>query len=230
MPSPVDVFVCYAPADEGRRIELTKHLGSLRKQNLIREYDQRVLPGDEREQVVVQHIASAQLILLLISSDFINSYHCYDVEMAQALERQRQNKARVIPILLRAVDLRDEPYAKLQSLPRSGKPVASWNSIDEAMMEVALGVREVVEEILRAQADAAGALVNQHPTKAPEGTAASKSEAAHAGADQASWRGFDSLPETRLSFQPWPSLKKPLCFNSLPKTYLHLSFWTKGEP
>lgn len=230
MPSPVDVFVWYANEDEELRIELTKHLGSLKRQNLIHEYDHRVLAGDEREQVVAQRIASSHVILLLISASFFAAPHYYDDEMQRALERQRQNKARVIPILLRPLDLSGEPIAKLQSLPKNGKPVERWDSINEAMKEVALGVREAVEEIWGVQADAAGSPVSQHPTKAPEGTAASKSEAAHAWVDQVSWRSFDSLPETRLSFQPWPSLAKPLCFNSLPKTRLHLSYWMRNEP
>jgi hypothetical protein len=43
----------------------------------------------------------ANVILLLISADFLASDYCYDVEMKRAMERHEAGEAIVIPIILR---------------------------------------------------------------------------------------------------------------------------------
>ena len=69
---------------------------------------------------------------------------CYDKEMTRALERHKAGTARVIPVILRPVDWHTAPFGKLQALPRDGKPVTSWKSRDEAFVDIARGIREVV--------------------------------------------------------------------------------------
>ena len=88
--------------------------------------------------------------MLLVSADFVASDYCYDVEMKRALERHDAGKARVIPIILRAVDWHSVPLGKLQALPKDGKPVTLWPDRDSAWNDVATGIRKVVEQ-LRAQ-------------------------------------------------------------------------------
>ena len=44
---------------------------------------------------------AADIILLLVSSDFLNSDSCYDIEMKRALERHTQGDAKVITIILK---------------------------------------------------------------------------------------------------------------------------------
>ena len=68
---------------------------------------------------------AAQIILLLISSDFIASDYCYSIEMQRALERHEKGEARVIPIILRSIDWKNSPFGKLQALPKDGTAVKS---------------------------------------------------------------------------------------------------------
>jgi hypothetical protein len=84
-------------------------------------------------------LESADIILLLISADFINSRYCYSVEGRCALERHKAGEARVIPILLRPVDWQITPLAKLQALPRDARAVTSWLNPDEAFLAIAQG-------------------------------------------------------------------------------------------
>ena len=94
------------------------------------------------------HLNSAHVILLLVSSDFIDSYSCYDVEMKRALERHKDRNARVIPIILRpVVDWERLPFGKLLALPTDGRAVTLWENQDEAFTNVAKGIAEVVEEL-----------------------------------------------------------------------------------
>jgi hypothetical protein len=88
------------------------------------------------------------LFYSLISSSFIVSDYCYTEEMQHALEMHKTGKAHVIPILLRPVDLQGTPIAELQMLPEGLKPIVSWPDRDDALENVARGIRKVVDTLI----------------------------------------------------------------------------------
>ncbi len=149
--APLEVFISYAHADETLRKELEKHLSLLQQRKLITGWHDRQIPaGAEWAGEIDAHLNSAQIILLLISADFLASRYCYSIEMKRALERHEAGEARVIPIILRPVDWEQEPSLhKLQALPTSAKAVTTWSmppTYDEAFLDIARGIRKVVEE------------------------------------------------------------------------------------
>ncbi len=147
LPRLVNIFFCYAHEDETLLNKLKTHLKPLQRRGIIDVwYDQDISAGTEWEHEIDAHLNQAQIILLLISPDFINSDYCYSIEMKRALERHERGEATVIPIFLRLVYWQDAPFAKLQALPRNMKPVTSphWHNWDEALYEVAKEIREVV--------------------------------------------------------------------------------------
>ena len=96
------VFISYSHADEELRNELEKHLAALRHQGVITVWhDRRVEPGEELHRQIVAELQAADIVLLLVSADFLGSEYCYEVEMQQAIERHDRNDARVIPVILR---------------------------------------------------------------------------------------------------------------------------------
>ena len=146
--SSIEVFFSYSHRDETLRNELEKHLTMLRRQGVISGWhDRRITAGSEWSGAIDEHIESAQVVLLLISADFLHSEYCYDVEMRRALERHSAGDARVIPVIARAVDWAGAPFAQLQALPTDGRPVSSWTNQDEAFTDVARGIRKVVLEM-----------------------------------------------------------------------------------
>jgi Flp pilus assembly protein TadD len=145
---PVTIFFSYAHKDEQLLIELKKHLSTLKQSGLINIWhDRDISAGTYWEQQIKIHLNEAQIILLLISSDFMDSDYCNGVEMQQALERHDLGKARVIPIILRYVSWKEGVLGKLQALPKDGIPVKSWPDQDEALYNVTEGIRKVIEEI-----------------------------------------------------------------------------------
>ncbi len=146
---PIEIFISYSRKDEKFRSQLVATLASLMRQGIISLWhDREITVGAEWRQAVDAHINSAQLILLLVSQDFIASDYCYNAEMRQALERHERGDARVMPIILRPVDLEGTPLAKLQALPRDGKPVTSWADRDEAFLDIARSIRLVCEDLV----------------------------------------------------------------------------------
>jgi TPR repeat protein len=144
---PLQVFYSYSHKDEEFRIALESHLSPLQHQGLITAWhDRRIGAGDEWRKQIDLHLRSADIILLLVSADFIHSDYCFDVELPCALERHKDDKAIVIPIIVRPVDWSRARFAELKTLPRDGKAISLWSDRDEALMTVAQGVREAVLE------------------------------------------------------------------------------------
>jgi hypothetical protein len=147
---PVNVFICYAHEDEPLLNKLKDHVKPLQRQGLIHVwYDRDISAGTEWEREISKHLNEADIILLLVSPDFMASDYCYGIEMKRALERHERGEARVIPIILRPVYWQGV-LGKLQALPTDAKPVisASWHNIDEALLDVAEGIRKVVEQVI----------------------------------------------------------------------------------
>lgn len=150
-PDGIGVFYSYSHKDEELRQELENHLATLRRQDIIIDWhDRRIGAGREWAGEIDEHLNTAHVILLLISSDFIASDYCYDVEMQRAMERHEAKEARVIPIILRPVDWEEAPFGRLLALPTDGEAVTLWDNQDAAFRDIARGIREVVEELNQA--------------------------------------------------------------------------------
>ena len=110
-------------------------------------HDRRIEAGDEWKEQIDRNLEDADIILLLVSADFIASDYCYVKEMTRALERHERNEARVIPVIVRNVNWTRAPFAHLQALPTDGKAVKKWSDRDTAWRNVSEGIERVVEEI-----------------------------------------------------------------------------------
>ncbi|MHB1057178.1 MAG: toll/interleukin-1 receptor domain-containing protein [Rhodanobacter sp.] len=147
-----NVFFSYSHVDEDLRDQLEKQLAMLKRQDVIDTWhDRRIVAGQEIDKAIDDHINSDEIILLLVSPDFIASDYCYDIEMKRAMERHAAGRAVVIPIILRACDWHHAPFGKLLATPRDGKPITQWPDRDEAFLQVAQAVRKAAEQWQGAQ-------------------------------------------------------------------------------
>lgn len=148
--SPLELFYSYSHKDEDLCDQLLSHLSGLRRQGVSTDWHYRCISaGQEWEGQIDEHLNSAHIILVLISSAFLDSDYCNDVELKRALERHEASEARVIPVILRACDWQDSPLGKLQALPKGGRAVQSWQDIDEAFTDVAKSIRATANELKR---------------------------------------------------------------------------------
>ena len=145
----VSIFFCYAHEDEDLLNKLKRHLWPLQRQGLIAVWhDRDISAGSEWEREISQHLNAAQIILLLVSPDFMYSEYCYGVEMKRAIERHQRGEARVIPIIVRPVYWQGT-LGHLQALPTDGLPVTDpdWHTLDRALYNVTEGIRTVVVQL-----------------------------------------------------------------------------------
>ncbi len=142
------VFFCYSHRDERIRDRLDAHLSTLKHIGIIHSWhDRKITPGMELNNSIDRYLETADLILLLISPDFLNSDYCYRIEMKRALERHEDKKATVIPVILRPVDWKSAPFSGLIAVPTDGKPITRFTNRDEGYLDAAQGIRAAAEAL-----------------------------------------------------------------------------------
>ena len=149
----VKIFCCYTREDINYLEELIKHMGPMKRGGLIDIWnDDSIGPGKEWEKEIRKHLNEAQIILLLISPDFIHSDYCFSTEVKLAVERHEREEATVIPIVLREANWKDIQVGKiklgaLQALPKGAKPITNSLNHDKPWMEVVEEIERVVKEL-----------------------------------------------------------------------------------
>ncbi|TWB56132.1 toll/interleukin-1 receptor domain-containing protein [Nitrospirillum viridazoti] len=165
------VFCSYSHADEALRKRLDVHLVPYKRQGVTVWNDREMLAGDQLDETIRQELAVADVILLLLSPDFIASPYCYDVEMQRAIERNQKGECRVIPVILRPCAWLSTPLKSLLAVPKDGKPVTQWPDEDLVLHDVATEIGKALAAPKRApavaQAWSAGATPFQAPSVMP---------------------------------------------------------------
>jgi hypothetical protein len=143
---PLNVFFCYAPEDEELCQDLEAHLKLLVRQGYITEISGRRIGAEARAEIERQ-MDRADLILLLVSADFLASDRLYEVELRRALARRAERPEDVLGVLLRPCDWAHGDLAGLEMEPidplkRVVVPLTAWPSRDD-------GLKRVAEEIRR---------------------------------------------------------------------------------
>ncbi|NEZ68037.1 TIR domain-containing protein [Leptolyngbyaceae cyanobacterium CCMR0082] len=146
----LNLFYSYSHKDETFKDELETHLKLLQRQGLIAQWsDRQIEAGKELAKEIDENLENADLILLLVSADFIASDYCYTIEMARALERHESEEARVVPVIIRDVNWHSAPFGKLKAVPKDGKAVKTWGDKDTAWKNVEEEIRGIVREIIK---------------------------------------------------------------------------------
>jgi TIR domain len=144
----VKVFFSYSHKDELLRDTLETHLAALKRRSLIETWhDRRIVAGDPFDPTIRKELETADIILFLVSPDFLASDYCANIEMTRAMERSENKEARVIPVILRPCDWRDEPFGKLLVTPTDGKPLTKFPNQDDAFLEVVNAIKQAIKSL-----------------------------------------------------------------------------------
>ncbi len=142
------MFYAYSHKDESLRDKLATHLSILQRNGIISGWHDREIPaGTEWTDRIDDNLNAADIILLLVSPEFLASTYCYDKEMMRAMQRHEAGEARVIPIAIKPCLWEVAPFSKLQGLPKDMKAVTTWANRDEAFREIAVGIQKAAGEL-----------------------------------------------------------------------------------
>lgn len=145
MENPVRLFISFAKEDEAFRLKLERHLQGLMHQSLITFWDQsQIRAGENWVEQIRKQLSKAEIVLMLVSSNFLSSSYIYDKEVSYFLRKERKDEAIVIPIILKPCLWEKSPIGKLSVLPRNGKPISTWKNEDEAFLIISKGILNAV--------------------------------------------------------------------------------------
>lgn len=145
--TPLNVFVSFSPSDEVLRKRLEVHLSLMVRQGLINPWHEgRVEVGKEWAVETTNQLDSAQVILLLVSADYLAGPSHWR-EMDRALKRHSTGEARVVPIILSPCDWETAPFGDLRPTPSNRRPITTWSNPEEAWADVARDIRTLHDSI-----------------------------------------------------------------------------------
>jgi hypothetical protein len=141
---PIRQMCSYSHKDRPLMMRLHEHLSVLRREKVIVHWwDREISAGKEWKGIVDEHLETAQIILFLVSPSFLASDYCYDVEVKRAMERQKTDGCKVVPVILRPCNWNIAPFGQLQALPEGAKAISTWRPQDLGYKNVADGVQEL---------------------------------------------------------------------------------------
>ena len=141
------IFISYAHRDKSFKDELLHHLASLKKSKEIVIWDDGLLiPGQVWGQEILKRLDASNIIILLISSDYLSSDYAYEVELRHAIAQSRKGKSRIIPIIVRDCDWRRTEISDFNVLPTGGRSILSSDNVDRAWFKVIENINYVIKE------------------------------------------------------------------------------------
>ena len=172
MPKPFQIFIAYSRKDTPYLEELRTHLNPLERSGKVRIwYDGKIEPGAVWEQAIKENLHRADIILLMVSADAINSDYFYEKEMADALARHHAGEARVVPLIVRSCLWQATPLKDLQALPKDGLPVTSWPIRDDAYSDAVGSLWTMIENFEQVQREEQERLLREQEARREQETA-----------------------------------------------------------
>jgi hypothetical protein len=112
-----------------------------------------VEPGQTWEREILDHLERAQIVILLLSNDFLRSSYCMDRELPRALERQARGECEIVPVLVRACRYDKLALGKIQTIRPGDKSIDEHDKKDPAWEIVTREIDRVIERIKKRQRD-----------------------------------------------------------------------------
>ncbi|MCW5634459.1 MAG: toll/interleukin-1 receptor domain-containing protein [Rubrivivax sp.] len=159
---PLRLFVSYSHRDEADRERFGVHLAALEAERYYEVWHDRKLgAGQDWAKEIDRHLAEADVVVLLVSADLINSRYVWGIELEQALRQEAAGKTRIVSVILKPCRWQRpfSPLAKRQALPPKLDRVRSVSEHpggkEKAFDEVMEGLERLCEDV-RAQRRHAG--------------------------------------------------------------------------
>jgi hypothetical protein len=147
MESTTNIFLSYAHQDKKFAEQLGYFLRSLEMQGLATVWStNKIKAGEKWDAVIKKHLNTAQIILLLVSPNYLASNSLEKREIDKLImEKVKEHK--VIPVLLKPVSLKSTPLEDFASLPQGKKPVSQWSNRDMAFLDITESIRSLVNDL-----------------------------------------------------------------------------------
>ncbi|MEZ4883387.1 MAG: TIR domain-containing protein [Chitinophagales bacterium] len=149
MRTSIKVYIAYSDIDVAIRDSINSSLKALQRAGIIdKVWDHKLLQaGSNIKSKIINELTNADIILLLLSSDFFASDFCYETQLIKALELHKEESVRVIPILARDCAWNLTPLKNIAPIPKNNISIKSSDNEDKSYTEIAYELEKVVLDI-----------------------------------------------------------------------------------
>lgn len=150
------VYFLAAPQDQNVCEAIRKHLSPVVRTSKVpieinSDFD---IPSGEDIEKHKQRLYAADIVLSIISADFINDDNTY-LRNQKVIERYNKRETVLVPILVRNCLWKSTPFVNLPLLPKNFQPLNNkqfWNSEDDALAAVVNELNDSIIEFTHKQA------------------------------------------------------------------------------
>ena len=141
-------FISYSHKDKMMCEKFLTHFGNLERiVDTEHWYDGKIPPGGVIDDMVKKELIAADVVFLLLSPNYINSYYCYEKELITAIRRHEEGKCIFIPVVIRDfVRANNYPFSKLKYVPVDGRPVDSFRSHNDGFVNAFTGIKNLLQQ------------------------------------------------------------------------------------
>ena len=146
----INIFIIYAREDAAFKNQLNNALAPLRRNGLVCQWhDDQILPGEKWEDRITENLSQADIVLALVSADFLASAYIQTTELKEAFKRHKKGETEIIPVIVRSCNWDIDPSLReLQALPKDGKPVNNWDPVDDAYYDIVQSINAKIVDLL----------------------------------------------------------------------------------
>lgn len=109
-------------------------------------HDGKILPGDTIDAEVLIQLGISDVVLLLVSPNFLSSFYCIEVELNKAIQRHQDGTCIVIPVILSESIIDDSiSFSKLMRVPEDGKPIQKFKPQNNGYVNAVAKIKQLID-------------------------------------------------------------------------------------
>ncbi|MBQ8825123.1 MAG: toll/interleukin-1 receptor domain-containing protein [Ruminococcus sp.] len=141
------IFISYSHKDMKYKKELLSHLESLNlTHNIDVWHDGKILAGDSIDSEVLIQLSKSDIVLLLVSTNFLASCYCINTELQKAIERHNKNECIVVPVILSESIIDNSlSFAGLLRVPEDGKPIQKFKPQNNGYVNAVAKIKQMID-------------------------------------------------------------------------------------
>ncbi|MCJ2046386.1 toll/interleukin-1 receptor domain-containing protein [Methylobacterium sp. J-078] len=167
----IRIFVSYCHVNAVQQAKLQVHLAQLKRDEVETWFDGDMAAGDKLSTEISRKLREADIFVALMSPEYIHSHWC-QLEYNRAMRRRANGAMRVVVVIVRPCGWKDTGASELKVLPRDGRTVSDWRTMDHAFADVTEGIKGAVRAVRASKVATPGA----KPARASRSAAAAKAK------------------------------------------------------
>jgi hypothetical protein len=133
-----NIFLSYSHKDEKWVRRLRTHLAPLmQSRDLVLWDDTRMMPGTEWKEEISERLSRADLVLMIVTPDYLASEFIANTELPAILSAAQQQGVKVAWMAVKETLFQETPISAFQALNDPSKPLSSMRNLDRELVSIA---------------------------------------------------------------------------------------------